>query len=486
MRNSYEKKGDVEFEALYAARGDSTINLLEFVNLLTLYEGVDQPFMSGELTITDANNLFKSFDFRNDTYIVGSFRTPLPRGAKNNIGGQFSRQDIETRSVFVMKVSDLSRTKSIKQNVDLLVMKLTSPSNFINRNKMISRSVKGKGINPVLELMEEYYYDRNNPDRVNLPDFIKNGTYQTGGNRTLDLFDQRYSLLSLHNNSDTETEVRYAFPFKNPPAMVGSILNDLISTSNDFGYKMWETLTGFKVASMQGLFQTSPVMGISKRYTDARFDTAIDERLSSLYAIETLEFTTVGNRLNQAANGAFRSKMYEFDTTTKQLQRRLFDYTSQNPYADSYAPDQQIEKYPLQIPSQFQSEFSGIGYVESFDVSSFNYNTEEGEPDPNLYVDDEGHLNMISQNIMMYDTQLEVTIPGNHILEAGMIINVEMPPNTISETKTDEDVSGSYLINALSHNFEFQGNTHRLSLGLTRNFRTTPKSKVIFNNLEKS
>ena len=97
------------------------------------------------------------------------------------------------------------------------------------------------------------------------------------------------------------------------------------------------------------------------------------------------------------------------------------------------------------IPSQFQSEFSGIGYVESFDVSSFNYNTEEGEPDPNLYVDDEGHLNMISQNIMMYDTQLEVTIPGNHILEAGMIINVEMPPNTISETKTDEDVSGDYL-----------------------------------------
>ena len=59
---------------------DTTINLLEFVNLLTLYEGVDQPFMSGELTITDANNLFKSFDFRNDTYIVGSFRTPLPRG----------------------------------------------------------------------------------------------------------------------------------------------------------------------------------------------------------------------------------------------------------------------------------------------------------------------------------------------------------------------------------------------------------------------
>ena len=51
-------------------------------------------------------------------------------------------------------------------------MKLTSPSNFINRNKMISRSVKGKGINPVLELMEEYYYDRNNPDRVNLPDFF--------------------------------------------------------------------------------------------------------------------------------------------------------------------------------------------------------------------------------------------------------------------------------------------------------------------------
>ena len=98
------------------------------------------------------------------------------------------------------------------------------------------------------------------------------------------------------------------------------------------------------------------------------------------------------------------------------------------------------------------------------------------------FIDDEGHLNMNSQKVMMYDTQLNITVPGNHILEAGMRVSVSVPPNTSqSESDVDEDISGSYLVAALSHNFEFSGNTHRMSLALTRNYRTTPKTAVRYN-----
>ena len=107
MRNNYERQGDFEFEALYAVRGDSSFNLLQFANNLSIYEGVEQKFMTGSLTFTDANNVLRFYDFKNDVYIVGAFRTPLPDVTKNNIGGFFSRDDTDTRSVFVLKVTDV-------------------------------------------------------------------------------------------------------------------------------------------------------------------------------------------------------------------------------------------------------------------------------------------------------------------------------------------------------------------------------------------
>ena len=42
----------------------------------------------------------------------------------------------------------------------------------------------------------------------------------------------------------------------------------------------------------------------------------------------------MGARLPQMQEGAFFSKMYEFDITNKQIQRRFFNYDMQNPYVD--------------------------------------------------------------------------------------------------------------------------------------------------------
>ena len=480
MRNNYERQGDFEFEALYAVRGDSSFNLLQFANNLSIYEGVEQKFMTGSLTFTDANNVLRFYDFKTDVYIVGAFRTPLPDVTKNNIGGFFSRDDIDTRSVFVLKVTDVSRTKMPTQQGDFVELTLVSPSMFFDSNKMISRSVGGVGFDPVLQLMNEFYFDRLNPDRVGLPNFLSDSVFQTGGIRTLDLVDTRYGFLRITKGSETQTPLRYSFPFTRPSQMIGSAMNDLISESNDFGYFMWETLTGFKTATIQGVQEGTPVIGYSKKYTENRFDESIDERLASLFTIETMDFPTTGNRMMQTMSGAFASKMYEFDITTKRLDRRVFDYSIQNPYADA------INKFPIQLPEVSQNEFSGFGNIVSFDVASFNFNTPSGDPDENLYIDDEGHLNMISQKTLMYDTQLEITVPGNHIIEAGMTVNIDVPPNTISDDLVDEDISGSYLVNALSHNFEFQGNTHKMSLGLTRNFRNTPKRAVQYNNMERA
>lgn len=494
MRKNYERSGDVEFQTLLAVVGGTAVNLLEFVNTLTLYESVDSTFMTGSLVFTDANNVLRGFDFRNDTYILGSFRTPLPDQTKDNLEGFFSRDDVEASSVIIMKVAHVSRTKPIKQNADLIELTLVSPTFYIDQNKKVSRSVKGVGMKPVLDLMEEFYYDRRNPDRVNLPDFfgVSTNVFSTLGGLFINnevIEDIRYEFVRLKQNSDTETEVRYAFPFQHPSAMIRSILNDLVSKSDDYGYKMWETLTGFKVGSLQDIQEGRAVIGYNKKFADTKLDESTDDRLAALYDIESIDFKTVGARLPQMQEGAFFSKMYEFDITNKQIQRRFFNYDMQNPYVDKLTgtvvdiDDIDLDvftKFPITQPSSFQDEFSAFNIIESMNVTSFNYNNDKGEPDPNLYIDDEGHLSMISHEAVAKDTEVEITVPGNHIIEAGMIVNLNIPPNTISEVSVDEDVSGDYLVNSLSHFFEFQGNTHRMGMSLTRNFRTTPIVQPVY------
>ena len=80
-RNQYEKPGDVEFESLSAVKGGSAFNMLGVVDTISLYEDIEKMFMTGSLTFTDANNILRFYDFRDDVYIVGSFRTPLPPGS---------------------------------------------------------------------------------------------------------------------------------------------------------------------------------------------------------------------------------------------------------------------------------------------------------------------------------------------------------------------------------------------------------------------
>ena len=62
MRKNYERSGDAEFQTLLAVVGGTAVNLLEFVNTLTLYESVDSTFMTGSLVFTDANNVLRGFD----------------------------------------------------------------------------------------------------------------------------------------------------------------------------------------------------------------------------------------------------------------------------------------------------------------------------------------------------------------------------------------------------------------------------------------
>lgn len=50
------------------------------------------------------------------------------------------------------------------QQGDFVELTLMSPSAYFDKNKNISRSVSGVGFEPVIDMMEEFYFDRANPE----------------------------------------------------------------------------------------------------------------------------------------------------------------------------------------------------------------------------------------------------------------------------------------------------------------------------------
>jgi len=474
MRKSYEKQNDLDLLALYLFKEDTIVSMEQVATTMTVFESIDSQFITGEFSFVDNNKIMKSFDIKENCYLVCCFRTPVPTKLKDNMGNMIPKNLTDTNSVIVMKVDGIKeRTRSPKQNGEYVVLRLSSPSRFLDQINVISRGIKGSGTAPIVELVEEFYYDRENSYNTGMPALTDESLIQKYAQSGVSVYDDRYKLISLYNLSDTDTEVRHAFPYMNPSRMIDSLCSDLTSTTNDPGYVFWETLTGFKLASMQSLFYSSPVIGYVKTLADSRNQESTDERLASLFTIQSMTAVNNSRRDVQTASGAFNTELHEFDITTKSIVKRNFNYDTDNPYTD------EKDRFPAVGNSKYVNEKSRPSIISPFEVASFRFDESRDEPDPNLYIDDEGEQAMVSQSIMFGDTSLNVVIAGNHMIEAGNTIQITLPPTSpVTEQQVDEEMSGTYVIRNLGHTFEFLTNTHKMSLDLARNYRTERTSVV--------
>ena len=477
MRKSYEKQNDLDLLALYLFKEDTVVSMEQLATTLTVFESIESPFITGEFSFVDNNKVMQTLDIRENCYLVCCFRTPVPTKLKDNMGDSLPEKLTDSNSVVIMKVDGIKeRTRSPKQNGEYIVLRLSSPSKFLDQINMVSRSVKGIGVGPIVDLVEEFYYDRNNAFSTEMPSLTDENLIQNYAQRGVGVYDNRYSLISLYNLSETDTPVRHTFPYSNPSRMIRSICTDLTSATNDPGYVFWETLTGFKLASMQSLFYSNPVIGFVKTLADSRNDESLDERLASLYTIQSITAVNNSRRDIQVASGAFNTELHEFDITTKLITKRNFNYDLENSYRE------EKDRFPAVGGSKYINEKSRPSIISSFDVASFRFDETRDEPDPNLYIDDEGEQSMLSQQIMFGDTSLNIVVAGNHMIEAGNTIQVTLPPTSpATDEQVDEELSGTYVIRNLGHTFEFLTNTHKMSLDLARNFRTKRTSVVNFD-----
>ena len=148
----------------------------------------------------------QTLDIKENCYLVGVYRTPLPTTVQDNLGGVLPEEDVESNSVIVMKIDGIKeRVRSPKQNGEYIVFRLSSVSKFLDQLSITSKSIQGIGTKPIVDIAEETFYDRNNPWRVDLPNFTDKQLSPDYSDRGIDLFDTRYEFLKQYNLSESAT-----------------------------------------------------------------------------------------------------------------------------------------------------------------------------------------------------------------------------------------------------------------------------------------
>jgi len=491
-KGNYDRKDDVVISTVYLYTPDSVIDLLSgnFVKEVFVYENLMNTFYSGSITLVDTKAIFEALDMSENCFVVMTFRTPLPTNTPDGSGGVIEPNKTQNPVTYIFRVDKTtSRTSPPKQAGEFIHLHMTSLSGFLDDISIRSKSYKGNVITLIQQIASQSFFDKDDPsnnslETVNLPlpDFNDIATKNLGTQEVFDYTTSPYTFFDLKTDSRSEEVMKYAFPFCKASDKIKEFCHDLTDTKGNIGYCFWETRTGFKLASRQSLFEQKPVMTLVKSFVNNRLYDETLGPLLNIYNMDDFEIGGANNRRKQMAQGGLQSRMYAYDITKKSWFRRDFSYETDGVYSSSAISG----RFPLVNPSlsdpRFVDVVDGVSKVIMKETASSRFNTTffGDTPDEDTYAHEAETQSALSEKVMESDIYIEVNMSGNHFIEAGDTVQCIFP--SVDRNKnTSEELSTTYLVRNVSHVFDFITKSHRMKLGLIRNFKTSPNATVLLS-----
>ena len=120
------------------AHNDAAFDISSKVTKINLYESIDSPFVYGEMTVVDNDNLI------NKVPLVGQER----------LGIEFKYKNKEVQLRFY--VTEYIDTKVMTEGAGAFVIKFTSVREFYNHTSVFSKSYKGRSSEIIQKIHKEY------------------------------------------------------------------------------------------------------------------------------------------------------------------------------------------------------------------------------------------------------------------------------------------------------------------------------------------
>ena len=430
LRDKIEKMNDLDIDRIIMTNDYGLeFDITNFITTLGFYESIFNPFIVGEMVLEDAQDLMTNLSIVGREKILVRFSTPAI--------------DPEIREITLRVAGQKNKISPNKSRAYIVNLRLISEDYFTNQITKDSVSFKGKPHKIVEKIVSEY-----------LP-----------GNLQI-------------NEETADEEYKIVYPFQHPHCMITQIMTnatpkDSEDSENDAGFLFYETLDGLNFRCFNNLFKEDPIYTFTNANT-IRASSDEDEFLMSTFFTEKITFKDTSNRVKQIENGAFASRTYFHDLSTKEWGEKTFDYSADNKVKKKSSED---KMFP--VISDNQPENTNIQKV-FFTPRHTNIQGEDYKANENHYET----TNFANSNLSLYnDTEVEIAISGNSLLRAGQMVTLNVtknePDKKIIESGSDlnEEKSGKYLISSIHHRFFMVDGSYKTYVTLVRNFRGKPVPK---------
>jgi len=285
----------------------------------------------------------------------------------------------------------------------------------------------------------------------------------------------------------TKTNTKLVIPNTKPLNAISFLASQSISQRyKNAGYLFYETANGFNFRSVESLLA---VNGVAPRPTKFDYKYQIqtvaqnnENKSPSLSGIKPkdvfqdlkgvlrYEFDRPVNMLKNINEGLFANKMITHDSFYKKVTTHDFDYLSS--FGDYFHTETQ---------GADKADFKGLVPLHDYEDTQKDFG-EQANAKLMMYCDNQKiHnsfefpplkdtiQNRLSQRLQMMNINLNLEVYGYTLLHAGDVISFDLPLmrpiiNEGDKQQSSPYFSGRYLIMAIKHEIDVNGNKHTMSL----------------------
>jgi len=428
----YRFAGDIEIKniLLVGANGEFR-DIGKIVLEVNVFQSLNEHYLQGEIVINDAVSLLTTLFGNRREGIQGGFN-----GGEVIVLTYKMRDSSLPFKTHFFGVHEVAERQRLDEKDEVYILNCISAEAYRSSTKTISRAYGGSSGNlissMIKSIVDEFIYDKS----------IK------------DLHRSYRQILNIRtekevNISSTSGKQSFIIPNLTPDDAIDYLTKEADNDSHVPYYFFYEDSNGFNFTDLNDMVRrdvketyTYMAQNVVGQEGESEQDETPIRDYQKMISFTVLSQTDI---IGNTRRGLFRSKMINLDILRKNKSEYTFDYSKE------YESFNKLQKW--KIPG----EIDGTPVLYMMQSRLGHDNDPLFQPENPL----PSRVNQIlprSQSYFahIFNTMMEVSVPGNSELNVGDVVELNIPnATTINKLdgKKDKYLSGKYLITSLRHKF---------------------------------
>ena len=405
---------------------------------LTIFEGIDQIALTGNMMIQDAFNISSFGPIVGQEYLKLKIATP----------GLSSQDYILDYSKDAFMVTSIDDRVNIGNGVQASSVSFCSREFIANQRTRISRKMTGT----YSEIVEKIL-------RTDLDSNKK-----------------------FHNEPSVDSK-KLTVPNITPFDTISiAVKNGISKYFNDPTYFFWENTRGFNFRTLGHMYAQPPVMNYEYTLPGTRSAPSpespgggVKNIMQELSAIESYKISGSPDTVYNYTSGIFSSELIVHDILYKKYENYTYNYIGNFSNERHLGAKPLVNPLPLTPDGKNVSSFPARQYLKptvGIDID------ESYEDDFNQYSFTSNRLpeSIQSRNAQVAmlngGLQMNIDVVGTTVVKAGDLVDIKIPAGAAYKSPKnethDELYTGNFLVRTLRHDFDIPNNKHTMSMNVTK------------------